>query len=1152
MSQQHPELSPSRASLQQLLRARLAGPAQHPCSFGQQRLWFLERLAPGLPTYNLPVAAQLEGPLDEGALLEELRQLVRRHEILRTTFAETAEGVVQRAAPGMDADVELVDLSGEGDAAARALVEAEALRPFDLAAGPPFRARVIRCAPDRHFLLLCQHHITGDAASVGVLLRELSAGYAARVRGDAQPAPPRLQYADFAEWERRHLRGPDRERLLAYWRERLAGVPTDAAHRPAGAPRGPGRSARHPFELTPEATAALAGLAREEGSTTSMPVLAGFAALLSRFTERRDLVIGVPVSGRTRSEFEETVGFFVNTLPVRIRLEGNPTFREALRRVRDAVLGGVEHQEMPLDLLVQELRISSEGGGSPLVQVAFSPADEFPSGLELPGIVSRAWWPETGIAKFDLFLRFTDDPDGAGAALLYDTNLFDAETIARLAGQLVALLGAAAADPDRRIADVPLLSPEERERVVVEWNRTAADFPRGRCVHDLFAAQAALTPDALALDGDSGALSYGQLETRANRLAHLLRARGVGVETRVGVLLERGPELIVALLAVLKAGGAYVPLDPEYPAERLAFMLRDSGAALLVSDATLSARGADLPCAVVRVDDDALDGFPATPPAAVTDAENLAYVVYTSGSTGTPKGVMVSHEALANLCAWHARAFDVGPDARATLVASVGFDASAWELWPYLMRGASVRAVPAALRLAPAELGRWMETERVTHAFLPTPLAEALLAESTAGPSAWLLTGGDRMRRAPSAREFRVANNYGPTESTVVATSVELRAGAAGEPPIGRPIANTRGYVLDSGLQPVPIGAWGELYLGGAQLARGYLARPALTAASFVPDPFSGQPGARLYRTGDRVRWTAEGVLEFGGRVDEQVKVRGHRIEPGEVEAALLSHPDVAEAAVAALGEGDEKRLVAYVVPRTGAGTDAAREHLRERLPAYMVPSAFVVLDRLPLTPNGKVDRRALPAPSPGETRTAPRTPTEEVLAGIWCDVLGVERVGMEDDFFELGGHSMRAMRIAARVGEALGVEVPLRTLFEHSTLAALAARADVLRRGGEAPARIQPRRDGAAAPLSFGQERLYFLQRLAPESTAYHVPTALRLAGDLDLRALADALAEVVRRHEILRSRFAERDGAPVQLPLPPRRPRAGGGGVQRGGAGG
>jgi amino acid adenylation domain-containing protein len=584
--------------------------------------------------------------------------------------------------------------------------------------------------------------------------------------------------------------------------------------------------------------------------------------------------------------------------------------------------------------------------------------------------------------------------------------------------------------------------------VVEDWNRTAAPYPRDRCVHELFAEHAALTPDAPALDGGSGALTYAQLEARANRLAHLLRARGVGLESRVVVLLERGPELVVALLAILKSGGAYVPLDPDYPAERLAFMLHDSGAALVVSTAALAG---EVSCPVVRLDEEALGDWPETPPESGAGAESLAYIIYTSGSTGTPKGVMVPHRGIVRLV----RGSDYAPlagDDRVAQLSSASFDAATWEVWAPLTSGAALVFVPRDTLLDPSALAELVRERGVTTIFLTTALLHHVARHT---PGAFrgvrqVLFGGEQVDPVAvravleSGPPQRLLHLYGPTENTTYSTwhRVGRVEESAHTVPIGRPVAQSTAYVLDAALRPVAPGAWGELYVGGDGVARGYLGRPGLTAGRFIPDAFSRTPGARLYRTGDRARWTAEGLLEFGGRVDEQVKVRGHRIEPGEIEAVLLAHPDVAGAAVVALGEAEEKRLVAYVVPREGADASALRTHAAARLPAYMVPSAFVTLPKLPLTPNGKLDRRALPAPEYGDASayTAPRNPTEETLAAIWSEVLGVDRVGVEDDFFELGGHSLLATRAISRAEAALGVELPLRLLFEHPTPAALAA----------------------------------------------------------------------------------------------------------------
>ncbi|HEX2209622.1 MAG TPA: amino acid adenylation domain-containing protein, partial [Longimicrobium sp.] len=733
------------------------------------------------------------------------------------------------------------------------------------------------------------------------------------------------------------------------------------------------------------------------------------------------------------------------------------------------------------------------------------------------------------------------DAQGLEGVLQYSTDLFDRATVRRMLDHLRRLLEQVSADADLPVSRLDLLTDAEREVVTGGWNRTEAAYDADACIHTLFEAQAARTPDAVAVTGGGISFTYAELNARANRLAHHLVRLGVGPEARVGVCLERGPELIAGNLAVLKAGGAYVAMDPTYPAGRLEMMLRDSGAAVLLGDGRVTAPVID-GVRVVRVDEDA-DAIAAESAADLPDRStprSLAYVVYTSGSTGTPKGVAVDHASLGSLCAWVVRAFGVTGADRATQVASPGFDAAVLEVWPFITRGASVHVVPGEVRADPPALRDWLVEHAATVSFVPTPVAEPMLALEwpADAPLRWLLTGGDRLRARPRAgMPFALSNNYGPTECTVVATSGVVKADGARAPSIGGPIENTRVYVLDSGLRPLPAGVPGELCIGGAQVARGYLNRPALTAERFVPDPFSAHPGARLYRSGDKVRWLADGSIEYLGRLDEQVKVRGFRIELGEIESTLRRHPDVADCAVIARDdERGEKRLAAYVVG--GADADDLRAHLRGSLPDYMVPAAFVALDALPLTPNGKLDRRALPAPeyAPANERyVAPRTPAEQVLAATWAEVLGVERVGIHDNFFELGGHSLLATRLASRVGDVFGAAVSVRALFEAPTVAELAERVEAARGATAAMlAPVVPVERTEGMPLSFAQERLWFLDQLQPGGSFYNVPAAVRLSGALDVPALERALGEVVRRHEALRTTFAPREAGAVQVIAP------------------
>ncbi|HYH79663.1 MAG TPA: amino acid adenylation domain-containing protein, partial [Longimicrobium sp.] len=1127
-----------------------------------QRLWFLDRLEPGSAVYNIPVALRLGGELDARGLAWALTEVVRRHEVLRTTFGIGADGeavqVVHDPAP---VRLPVVDLSALDAAARETWVERlsneEASRPFDLARGPLVRCALLRLGAAESVVLFTLHHIASDAWSMEILQREVTALYDAWARGEDAYLPDLpVQYADYAVWQRRWLEGEVLERQVAYWRDRLRDAPA-VLELPLDRPRAAAstrRGAAEGLELSPALSRSLRELGRREGATPYMTLLAAWNALLARYGAGDDVVVGTPVAGRTRLETEGLIGFFVNTLVIRTGLHGDPTFRDVLARVREAVLEAQAHQDVPFERLVDELEVERSLSHTPLFQVVFtlqqaSRGEGDGGGLRLGAAEIDALATDSGTAKFDLTLGMSDFGDELAGSIAYRTELFDAATVRRMAGHLVRLLEEAAADPDIRVSALELMDGAERRRVVEEWNDTALSYPRERCVHELFAEQAARDPHARAVESADAVLRYGELDARAVRLARRLRAMEVGPETIVALCLDRSPEVVVGALAVLKAGGAYLPLDPDAPVERLRYMLEDSGARVLLTRAALGERaaeaaGADVQMVLVDAIDAETGDDPVVEPESGVGAENLAYVIYTSGSTGRPKGVQVTHGSLANLVSWHRDAFGVTAADRATLVASPGFDAAVWETWPYLAAGACLCIPGDAVRAAPAPLRDWMAAAGVTISFLPTPLAESVL------PLAWpedgalrlVLTGGDRLAGRPSpALPWRLVNNYGPTENTVVSTSGVVEPGNAGAPSIGRPIANTRIYVLDPSLRPAPLGVAGELYVGGDGLARGYLGRPGLTAERFVPDPFSAEPGARLYRTGDRARWRADGEIEFMGRLDFQVKVRGHRIEPGEIEAALLSHPAVREAVVVAREDrpGDT-RLVGYVVAHGGwPGADALRAHLSERLPGYMVPAAFVGMDALPLTSSGKVDRRALPAPEHAAAErphAAPRTAAEEVLAEIWGEVLRVERVGVEDNFFELGGHSLVATRVVSRVRQAFGVELPLRAVFEAQTVRALARRVEALRGTGEEAPPILPVERSGDLPLSFAQRRLWFIDRLQPGSAAYNLPVALRLRGGLDAAALAWALTEVVRRHEVLRTTFGiGADGEAVQVIHPP-----------------
>ncbi|HEV3051065.1 MAG TPA: amino acid adenylation domain-containing protein, partial [Longimicrobium sp.] len=982
---------------------------------------------------------------------------------LRTVFAEVDGSPVQVIAPfgGFALPVEdLAELSeAEREEAVRRRAGEEAQRAFDLSAGPLFRAALLRLGAEDHALLLTVHHIVSDGWSMGVLYRELSALYEAYREGRSSPLPElAVQYADYAAWQREQLQGEVLDRQLAYWKQRLAGapelleLPTDHS-RPAVQTF---RGAQERMELPLELLERLQALGRSEGATLYMTLLAAFQVLLGKYSGSDDIVVGSPIAGRTRKEIEDTIGFFVNTLVLRTDLGGDPSFREVLRRAREVTLGAYEHQDVPFEKLVAELQPERSLSHTPLFQVMFAQQNAVERGVALPGLEASEVGADLTSAKFDLFLTARATAQGLRLGLNYSTDLFERGTIERMLGHLARVLEQAAADADVRLSDLELLGPAERALVLEEWSRPQAEYPADRCIHELFEVHAARTPDGVAVTCAGDSLTYRELNERANQLAHYLRRRGVGPEVRVGICVERSLEMVVSILAVLKAGGAYVPLDPAYPVERLAFTLSDAGVPVVLAQEKVRAT-LTVPEGVELISLDAaraeIAAESAENPASGAGPHSLAYVIYTSGSTGAPKGALIEHRNVARLFSATDAWFGFGPDDVWTLFHSYAFDFSVWELWGALLYGGRVVVVPQLVSRDPEAFHALVQREGVTVLNqTPSAFRQFIQADGERGGELALrnvIFGGEALEPA-SLREWverrgadtpRLVNMYGITETTVHVTyrllSREDVFGGSGSP-IGRAIPDLRLYVLDPAQRPVPIGVPGELYVGGAGVARGYLNRPELTAARFVDDPFA--PG-RLYRSGDRVRWVADGTLEYLGRLDEQVKIRGFRIELGEIEAALRQAPGVRDCTVIVReDETGDRRLVAYVVGEAAA--EALRDRLRQSLPEYMVPSAFVALDALPLTANGKLDRKALPAPefaSAEEGYVAPRTRVEEVLARIWAEVLGLERVSVEDSFFDLGGHSLLATRVVSRIREVFDLEMLPWALFEHRTIAGLA-----------------------------------------------------------------------------------------------------------------
>jgi len=1121
-----------------------------PLSFAQQRLWFLHQLDPDNPYYSELACVQLLGALNVDALEKSFNEIVQRHEALRTTFEIVEEQAVQVIHPAVTVKLPVVKLDlmpeVEQQAQIEQLTTEIAQKPFDLTTVPLLRSVLLQIDVEEYLLVFAIHHIVVDGWSIGVLICELVVLYEAFSINKTSPLLELpIQYADFAIWQRQWLQGELQKTQLDYWKQQLAGAATLAL--PTDRPRPPVQSFRGAvvsFELSASLTDMLRDLSNAEGVTLFMTLLAAFQALLYRYTGQEDICVGSPIANRNQGQIQGLIGFFVNTLVLRTHLAGNPSFLELLNRVRQVCVGAYAHADIPFEQLVEELQPDRNLSQMPLFQVMFAWQEDTQKQLTLPDLTLN-WLPtHTQAARFDLTLHIVDASELRGL-LEYNTDLFDAETITRIVEHFRTLLEGIVANPQARLSDLPILTTDELNQQLLEWNDTAVEYPQQLCIHQLFEAQVQKTPDAVAVVFEDEQLTYSELNARANQLAHYLRSLGVKPEVLVGICVERSLSMIIALLAILKAGGAYIPLDPSYPIERIASILEDTQAPVLLTQAALVEAIPQHQAAVVCLDTDwhlfAQQSQENLFSELTTD--NLAYTIYTSGSTGKPKGVQIPHIALSNFLHSMKEAPGLNDEDTLLAVTTYSFDIAALELFLPIIVGGRLVIASREVALDGTQLSAILTDWQATVMQATPATWQLLLAANWNGNHQLKILCGGEALPGHLANELQqrcpcLWNMYGPTETTIwsAASLVETFSKTV---PINQLIANTQLYILDQYHQLVPVGVAGELCIGGQGLARGYFHRPDLTAEKFIPNPFSDK-ATRLYKTGDLARYLPTGEIEYIGRIDHQVKIRGFRIELGEIETVITQHPTVRETVVVVHTDSvDSQRIVAYVVPQKQQTPviSELRSFLESKLPSYMIPAAFVILEALLLTPNGKVDRKALPAPELTQQSSSsyvpPTTPIENLLAGIWAEILGIDKVGIDNNFFTLGGHSLIATRVMSRIRQVFQIELPLRCLFEKPTIALLAKEIETANNPslGTQTTKIEPIERSPQLPLSFAQQRLWFLAQLEPDSPFYNIPAAVRLQGELNYKALEQTFNEILRRHEALRTHFQTVEGQAVAV---------------------